>query len=375
MKVTGSTVEQLEKDKPRGKCRKWRLWLSTESGRRSRRVTGTWTQAQEALAAFAEEVEDILPEAGAFASYAASWARWRAGSGDLAPGTLANDQRAVRALCRTKLSAMELTAITPADCRDALLWLKEHPARGSELSNTTMNKLHVALRCMLEQAVDDGLIARNPMAKVRAPRPDTAEKRALTPAELHALLDALDLMAPDGRVMAVYLIALCGLRRAEACALSPEDAVGPLLRVDKAVKERDGAIGAPKSAAGVRCVPMPRRLSDKVSEWLRLREALGLGDAPTLCCNTRGGTLRPQLLQRWWSGDSVHNGVRESLGCADVTLHQLRHSNLSMMARHMSPFDLQRYAGWSSIAPAKVYVHDDMDAVARAVAQAWDAGA
>jgi integrase len=56
-----------------------------------------------------------------------------------------------------------------------------------------------------------------------------------------------------------------------------------------------------------------------------------------------------------------------------MTLHQLRHSNLSMMARHMSPFDLQRYAGWSSIEPAKVYIHDDLEAVTKAVSKAWTA--
>ena len=57
-----------------------------------------------------------------------------------------------------------------------------------------------------------------------------------------------------------------------------------------------------------------------------------------------------------------------------MKLHELRHSNLSMMARHMSPFDLQRYAGWSSIAPARVYVHDDLAAVTAAVTAAWSQG-
>ena len=48
-----------------------------------------------------------------------------------------------------------------------------------------------------------------------------------------------------------------------------------------------------------------------------------------------------------------------------MTLHQIRHSNLSMMARHMSVFDLQRWAGWSSIEPARVYVHADAESLKR----------
>ena len=65
--------------------------------------------------------------------------------------------------------------------------------------------------------------------------------------------------------------------------------------------------------------------------------------------------------------------MRVEMGYPELTMHQLRHSNLSMMARHMSPFDLQAYAGWSSIAPAQVYVHRDLDAVRHAVSSAWDA--
>ena len=81
--------------------------------------------------------------------------------------------------------------------------------------------------------------------------------------------------------------------------------------------------------------------------------------------------MRPQLLQRWWTDDAKHNGVNASLGCEGITLHQLCHSNISMMARYMSPYDLQQYARWSSIEPAKIYVHEDMAKVSAAVHEAW----
>ena len=61
MKVTGSTIEQLEKGKRKSQCRKWRLWATTELGRKSRRFEGTWTQAQEALKAFTEELDGFVP--------------------------------------------------------------------------------------------------------------------------------------------------------------------------------------------------------------------------------------------------------------------------------------------------------------------------
>ena len=369
MKVTGSTIQQLEKDRPRSRCRKWRLWATTEQGRRSRRFHGTYTQAQDALRAFVSELEGFVPNSETFGAYAGSWKLWREKSGDYAPGTLANDARNVAALRRTALDGMRMDAVAPSDCRDALLWLKHHPARATgtgQLSNTTMNKLHTCLHAIFECAYGDGRIASNPMASVKAPKPDTKEKDTMTPEELSAFLDALDCLHMDGRVMALYLMAMLGLRRSEACALLDSDVSDGMCRVHLAVKERNGKVGEPKSDAGRRSLPVPPRLQAKVDAWRAEKP-----DGETLACNTQGGVLRPQLLQRWWSGDKSHIGARASLGCDGMTLHQLRHSNLSMMARHLSPFDLQRYAGWSSIEPARVYIHEDMDSIGRGVSDAW----
>jgi len=347
-------------------------WVSTEQGRKSRRVDGTYSQACDALSAFVDELSGIVPNADAFAAYAASWALWREKSGELSAGTIQNDRREVAALCRTPLSDVRMDQITPEDCRNALLWAKSHPASGkAELSNTTMNSIYICLKSILQQAVDDGRLASNPMAKMRPPKPDTKEKEALSPEELALLVNRLGELPLDGRTMALYFMACLGLRRGEACGLFDADVDGGFVHVRRAVKERNGTIAEPKSKSGVRSLPMPPVLAAKVDEWRDLRDRLGWHDAPTLCCNTQGGVLRPQLLHRWWAGDGTHNGVRDAIGCSDMTMHQLRHSNLSMMARHMSPFDLQRYAGWSSIDPARVYIHDDLDAVTRAVEGAW----
>lgn len=49
-----------------------------------------------------------------------------------------------------------------------------------------------------------------------------------------------------------------------------------------------------------------------------------------------------------------------------MVLHKLHHPSLSMMERHMSPFDLQRYAGRSPLGSAKVYAYDDMESAVNA---------
>ena len=376
MLVIGSTIQQLDKGsdgkKPKSKCRNWRLWVTVKDAPRVSRVFhGTYTEASNALEAFVKDVSEQIPNADTFGDYAQSWRLWREKSGELSAGTIQNDKREVTALCRTQLCDMRMDTITPETCRNSLLWLKEHPARKEgELSNTTMNSLYVCLNAIMQQAEDDGKIAKNPMAKIKAPKPDTKEKEALSPDELMLLTYRLDELQLDGRVMALYFICLQGLRRGEACALADADIQNGYTKVSRAIKERSGKIHKPKTHSGIRTIPMPAKLAEKVSEWKAFKSAY-YGKTETLCCNTQGGILRPQLLHRWWSGDSSHTGIRDAIGCSGITLHQLRHSNLSMMARHMSPFDLQRYAGWSSIEPAKIYIHENLEMVTNAVNEAW----
>jgi integrase len=234
-----------------------------------------------------------------------------------------------------------------------------------------MNKLYIALNAILGQAYDDGLIATNPMSRVKAPRPDTPERHALDADGVGRLLDALSRLELDGRVMAVYLMLYAGLRRSEALALEPADISGGMVHVHQAINERNGNIGQTKTPSAVRRVPAPAPLLEVVDDWMAMRAAIGHGSARTLCTNTRGGILRPQYLQRWWAGDGTHNAMRDALGFPGLDLHELRHTNLTMMARHMTIYDLKTYAGWSSIEPARVYIHDDMSAVRRAVDDAW----
>lgn len=366
-----ATIQQLDRNKPKGRCRDWRLWVNRNGKRHSRRFHGTYTEARAAADAFDAELREIEERepTPTFAEYADKWAEWRILSNEYAVGTLTNDERAIRAFARTGIYNMRLAEITPEDAREALLWLRNNPAKkAGTLSGTTANKLYRAMHSIFEQAVRDGRIAKSPLEGQRAPKIDTQERPLLPPDKITSVLDALDGMPLNGRTMTIRLILMLGLRRAEACALMVDDIEGDLCHVRHAVKERDGRIGAPKSAAGIRTLPMPERCVKSVSEWLSERDRLGLGDAPTLCCNEFGRVMRPQLLQRWW------NKVRADLGCDGLTLHELRHSNLSMMARHMpSAFDLQRWAGWSSLEPARVYIHSDMDALTAGVNSAFGA--
>ena len=365
MKVTGSTIQQLDKSKPRSRCRKWRLWATTEQGRKSKRCDGTYTQAQDALKRFVSELGAIVPNSDTFAAYAESWRLWREGCGDYSPNTVQADSSRLSTVLRTGIADMRMDEITSQDCRDALAWLRSHPLKGEEYSANSMEGFYNVMNAVMRQAVDDGRLARNPMDSVQRPKGSRAERSALSPDELSLLLNRIDELPLNGYAVAVYLMACLGLRCGEACALRDDELTGGFAHVTSTLRGADNTIGPPKSKAGNRLLPVPPRLGSKVEEWRVLKGRLGWRDVPTLCCNTKGGMISNSSMGIWW------DNTRGKIGCDGMVLHELRHSNLSMMARHMSPFDLQRYAGWSTIAPAKIYVHADMGAVMKAVEMAW----
>ena len=372
MKVTSSSIQQLDKLRPDGRplpkseCRRWRLWATAGGERRSRRFRGTWTQARKALSEFVSELEAFVPNSDTFEAYAESWHRWRRESGDYSPNTISGERTALNSIMRTELAGMRMDEVDAPACRDALLWLKSNKLKGGEYAPASLGKVHQVLFAVMAQAEADGKVARNPMASVQRPRARSAERDALSPEELQLFLNRVDSLPTDGRTVALYLMACLGLRCGEACALQDAEVDGGMVRVTSTVRGADNTVGPTKSAAGNRLLPMPGRLAAKIGEWRELRDALGLHDARWLCCRTDGTRMSTSSMENWW-----RDTARGKLGCDGMVLHQLRHSNLSMMARHMSVFDLQRYAGWSSIAPAKVYVHADLDAVVRAVELAW----
>lgn len=371
MRVKSSGVWKRDKDKPNGKCRRWRLWVLTEEeGRKTRCFDGTHSMAKRALSDFERELGAVIPNDDTFAAYAEARVEARASSGVTTPNTAANERRLHRALRRSSIGPMRMDAIGPADCREAMEWIRTHPQRpwltkDGVLSNTTMIDMYQFTRQTFQQAVDDELLGRNPMGKIKDPKPDTQEVAALPWGELMELLDWLDEKPMSGYVMALYLIVCNALRRAEACAVLDGEVQPAIMRVSQSVKEASGKTGDPKSKAGRRDLPVMPRLAAKAAECRAWKESRGLADALPLACNVRGGYVRPQNLYKWWK--KVTKGTRYD----GVGLHQLRHSNLSHMARSMSAFDLMRYAGWSSLEPTRIYIHDDYPSVYRGVCEAW----
>ena len=117
MRVKSATIQALERDKPRSRCRRWRLWLNVDelATRPSRVVRGTYTDASNALESFKAEYMDKVPDSDTLASYMALWLLWRENSGQFAPGTIAHNHRDVNAILRSPLAELPIAAIKPED--------------------------------------------------------------------------------------------------------------------------------------------------------------------------------------------------------------------------------------------------------------------
>jgi integrase len=133
----------------------------------------------------------------------------------------------------------------------------------------TVAKAYRLLRSILNDAVEDGLLVRNPCTIRGAGVERSPERPIATIAEVYGLADAI-----EGRYRLMVLLAtFCGLRLGELLALR-RDRVDVLHRrvivSEQGQELSDGTrhYGPPKTAAGVRTVSLPPHLVDDVEEHL-----------------------------------------------------------------------------------------------------------
>lgn len=173
------------------------------------------------------------------------------------------------------------------------------------------------------------------------------EKHSLTQNGLRELISKLDTGEPND--IAVMLCAMLGVRRGEAVALlwGDVDFDAMTISVSKSLEE-DGTPKPPKSRAGIRNLPMPEIMDDalrsrKASQRASMPECLHQTDDTPIVSDVLGRRLLPHSLTTWWCRN------RESYGLPDTTIHELRHTYLSMMVMTgVHPKIMQELAGHAS---------------------------
>lgn len=383
----GGFIIQKEKDKPKNKCRKWELRASIgmdpKTGKyktRSRRFAGTFTQAKVALREFVEEVEGDRVQGRTtytLEEYCKRYVDRRELNKEVAVTTIDRQRQQFKVVAK-HLGKAKLESITPTMLDDMYIaMLKGDTLSGRPSGGSYVNQIHDNLTLVFEQAKKEGILVFNPCDKANPPKMDTKAKRALTPAQAHKFIDALN---PETDRECAYLLAITmGLRRGEICGLSWGD-----IDFDRKVADirhsyyARGNLKATKTKAGTRVLPLSDKtvqiLKDhkeaqfkryaRTNQWRKPEEGYieQTDDSPVITDNC-GTRILPTSLNRWWAED------RAKYGLDGWCLHEFRHTYLTLLAiQGVHPKVMQELAGhYSSQISMDIYTHVNMDSKRQAV--------
>lgn len=365
MKITGNgTIINLDKC-PNAKCRHWRLRVKTTQGIKTRRFTGTQAKARKALEDFKEELSTSSSEI-TFAECADRWSYRRKHLYNLAEQTLTKEAQLIRRL-NEHFGELKIGEITRSRALDGFVSMKEEQG----FSGTYLNSLFSVFKAILNEAVEEGDINKNPLNGVKAPKIDTKPRRSLTFDELSRLINGLMALPLDSYVVAILLIVMTGTRRGEALAFRWSDIKKihghTIIEVKRSVTEKL-AIKEPKTPAGYREIPIGAPLASILANWKHIQRnkllTIGVeqGGDTYICASEVGGLINPQNLDRWWRKH------RETYGLGDVVIHEMRHTFFTILGNYgANSAVLTSIAGWSSIQEGDRYIHDNLAAKAQAV--------
>lgn len=221
-------------------------------------------------------------------------------------------------------------------------------------AKTITAKAYRLLKAIMETAVDDELISRNPCRIKGAGKEKAAERRIATVAQVDALADAMDMR---WRLM-VYLGAYGPMRPEELAGLRRRDVDLDALRIRIRIAEPERMNGRrvqgdTKSEAGTRTVILPAFLRREL-RW-HLESYAEAGPDGLLFVGERGAAFRRSTFGRKW------RKAREVVGMPEgFRFYDLRHTGHTLSTRSGATLkDTMVRAGQSSEKAALIYQHSD----------------
>lgn len=243
------------------------------------------------------------------------------------------------------LELVPLKALTPAVVRR---WHTD--ALQGKGGRTSIAQSYRFMRAVLNTAVREGAITKNPCQVPGAGNPRSRRRKVATPAQVVALVNEI----PGQYRAAVLLAAWGGLRRGEILALRPDDldidapAVTVLRTQTEMLSTRQRFDSKPKSEAGYRTVALPPHVAPVLKEHI-LRYA---GPTRLFVSPRTGGPMRGDTLSQ------AYRRVRSRVGLDDLSFHDLRHTGQTLAAATGATLaDLMKRLGHSSPAAALRYMH------------------
>lgn len=174
----------------------------------------------------------------------------------------------------------------------------------------------------------------------------TKDKRILQPDNLQILFDK-DIN--DFYIFAVRFIVVTGLRCGELCGIMNKDRKGNLLQIQRSVT-KFGEVTDGKTKNAKRTIVLSQMACDIWDNQISLLEQRGI-ESDFIFPNRWGDRLNSRTLYKYWAKFSASHGFKTSL-------HELRHTYISVMKGHSSEALLKQVVGHSkSMDTFGVYGH------------------
>lgn len=214
---------------------------------------------------------------------------------------------------------------------------------------TTMD-FHHHLKCAILDAVDEGLIPRDPTRKaiIKGKQPGEKKQKFLTQYELHKLIDELDLTSGLNMDWLILLIAKTGIRFSEALALTPKDfdLSHQMLSISKTWNYKgDGGFLPTKNDSSVRKIPLDWQTVIQFAEIIKTLPE----DKPIFVNGNIYNSTINGLLSRHCKKAEI----------PVITIHGLRHTHASLLLfAGVSIASVARRLGHSNMTTTqKTYLH------------------
>lgn len=220
---------------------------------------------------------------------------------------------------------------------------------------THAGNAYLLLRSVMADAVEDGLIERNPVHVKGAGKPATKrEGVALTVGELVAYAEHAGEYA-----VPLLLAAWCSLRSGEVRALRRRDvaADGSWVRVVRTVSKvgrgtREWHFDTPKTAAGVRRAEVPPHFAPVLAAWVE--DHPGAPDGLVFPAADGSSPMSDGVLWR------RHKAAATAIGRPTMTVHDLRRTGATLAAQSGATIkELMRRLGHTTPAMAMIYQSAD----------------
>lgn len=364
----------------------WKITFNTgekdEKGRYvrapKRTIHGSKAQAYAALEQYIADYErGNDPANQTIAEYAWHFHELREGDPKLSPNSYKREMLDIRYI-EEIFGDIKMKDLSPALIRE-----REAKARKEgKHSESMLHKMHQKLRQIMQDAYLNEIIMRNPVDLVPFPRPrPKTERQSMTPEELARLFKAAD---EEGGAYAtgLMLIAATGLRKSEMLGLTWKYVDFEHDQFFVAFQRgADKQLRPPKTKLSQRWLCIRGYMSEKLKAWkveqAEYLAALGIeqtDDTPVFN-NDLGGFIDEANYGRWWRSFSVDHGfgeftedvrtskmngktVTRGKKYQGFTLHELRHTQATLIQSVVSPKAAQHRLGHSQISMTmNTYAH------------------